>query len=286
MKMLLRSLNLAELLSAFIRKGGWLFAPLGGFALLYLLQDKLVFNPARTPPAIHRSNATHRARAVTLSMHDGARLRGWWMRPVRTCPIRCPVLIYFGGRSEEVSWVSEHAVPGVHTLLVNYRGYGDSDGKPSESKLLADALELYDWISGQAGVDPDRITVIGRSLGTGIATYLATQRPVSAVVLITPYDSIVEIARRRFPYCAARLLLKHRFDSIRIAAAARPPVLGLLADQDEVVPKHHALRLFDAWAGPRQIITISSTNHCDIQLHPATWQAIRDFVCSPASVDA
>ena len=272
--------QLAEGLSAFIRKGGWLVAPLGGMAMLYLLQEKLVFNPVNTPPSVHRTSNGHRARAVTLTMRDGARVRGWWMRPLRATPSACPALIYFGGRSEEVSWVSEPCagLAGIHAVFLNYRGYGDSQGKPSEASLLGDALELYDWVSAQPAVHAQRVVVMGRSLGTGIAAYVACQRPAAAAILVTPYDSVVEIARRRFPYCAAQLLLRHHFDALRFASVAKAPALVLLAEHDSVIPKPHAMRLVDTWSGPKQVITIAGTDHCDVQAHSGSWQAIAAFL--------
>src|SRR5215813_3550100 len=272
--------ELAEGLSAFIRKGGWLVAPLGGIAMLYLFQDRLVFNPINTTPSVYRAGSLHRARAITLTMRDGARVRGWWMRPLRTTPNSCPALIYFGGRSEEVSWVSAPCagLDGVHAVFLNYRGYGNSQGKPSETSLLADALELYDWISSQPGVHGKRVVVIGRSLGSGVAAYVACQRPAAAAILITPYDSILEIARRRFPYCAAQLLLKHRFDALRFASLAKAPALVLLAEHDSVIPKQHAMRLVDAWAGPKQVLTIAGTDHCDVQAHSMSWQVMAAFL--------
>ena len=157
---------LANGLSAFMQKGGWLIAPLGGMALLYLLQDKLVFNPVNTPASLYRASGGHRGRAVTLSMHHGNRLRGWWLRPHRKTPTLAP------------------ALRGVHSLFLNYRGYGGSQGRPSERAVLADALTLYDWISSQPGVDPLRVGLIGRSLGSGIAAYVASERPAAAVVLV------------------------------------------------------------------------------------------------------
>jgi homoserine O-acetyltransferase len=159
-------------------------------------------------------------------------------------------------------------------LFLNYRGYGDSQGKPSERNLLADALELYDWISAQSGVLAQRVVVIGRSLGTGIAAYVACQRPAAAAILITPYDSIVEIARRRFPYCAAQLLLKHRFDALRFASLAKAPALVLLAEHDSVIPKHHAMRLLDAWAGPKQVATIAGVLLSPFQIAYQTYGAL------------
>ena len=148
----------------------------------------------------------------------------------------------------------------------------------SERAVLADALALYDWISAQPGVDPHRVGLIGRSLGSGVAAYVASEWPAAAVVLITPYDSIVEIARRRFPYCAAPVLLKHRFDALGFARRARAPALMLLAEVDTVIPQHHALHLIEAWAGKKEVVLIQNTNHCDVQEHVHSWQAIADFV--------
>jgi uncharacterized protein len=137
---------------------------------------------------------------------------------------------------------------------------------------------LYDWISSQPAVDAHRVGLIGRSLGSGIAAYVASERPAAAVVLITPYDSVVEIARRRFPYCATQLLLKHRFDALRFAQRARAPALVLLAECDTVIPKHHALHLIEAWAGKKEVVVIQNTNHCNVQEHFGSWQIIADFL--------
>ncbi len=98
------------------------------------------------------------------------------------------------------------------------------------------------------------------------------------MVLITPYDSVAEIARQRFPYCATQFLLKHRFDALHFAQRASAPALVVLAEVDTVIPKHHALHLIQAWAGQKQVIVIQNTNHCDVQEHAHTWQAITDFV--------
>jgi cephalosporin-C deacetylase-like acetyl esterase len=279
MKLLKTQWDIAELLSAFVRRGGWLAAPLGGAVLLYLMQERLVFNPVRTPPVLIRPSANHRLRGVAIRMRDGTRLHGWYMRPVRYVE-RAPAILYFGGRSEEVSWVSGplSEMSGAHCLFMNYRGYGQSHGTPSEAALCSDALELYDWLSEQRDVDARRISIVGRSLGTGIAVYAAAMRQPAATVLVTPYDSIVEIARRRFPYCAAGVLLKHRFESMRLAVQAKCPVLVLLAQMDEIVPTERALRLVNAWPADKEVVTIAGTGHCDIQSHPETWQAIHRFL--------
>ena len=140
-------------------------------------------------------------------------LRGWLLRAAGREP--APLLIYFGGNAEEASWVlSELAhIPGWSALVVNYRGYGQSEGAPSERALFADALALYDQAIKRLDIEPHRVVAMGRSLGTGVATYLASQRPIAAVILVSPYDSLVSIAQRAYPFLPVRLLLKHRFDS-------------------------------------------------------------------------
>jgi hypothetical protein len=122
------------------------------------------------------------------------------------------------------------------------------------------------------------MAVIGRSLGSGVAAYVAARRRVAAAALITPYDSILEIARRRYRWAPVRLLLKHRFESVRFAGLAKSPALVLLAEQDEVVPHEHAFRLIEAWAGEKQLVVIPGSDHCNIQGKRRSWLAVRAFL--------
>jgi dienelactone hydrolase len=263
-----------------LKVAGPLALPVAGMGLLYFLQDHLVFNPARAAPIGGAVVPSHRKRAVVLPMRDGTRLRGWWYRPERGCAAPAPGVVYFGGRNEEVSWVSG-VVPyfeGTHLLAVNYRGYGDSEGRASETALCADALELCDWLKSRPGVDPTRIAVVGRSLGSGVAAFVAAHRQLAAAVLITPYDSILEVARRRFPFAPLRFLLRYPFESVRLARAARAPLLALMSERDCVVPHAHTYRLLEAWQGDKQSLCIAGSDHCDVQLSPQSWHAVREFL--------
>ena len=267
-------------LATALKLGGLLAIPLGSSAALYFLQERLIFNPTRTPAVSRPAGPGHRRRAITLRMRDGIRLRGWWYRPTRSNPESAPAVIYCGGRSEEVSWLTDlsSTFAGAHVLAVNYRGYGSSEGQPSEQALFSDALELYDWLASQPGVDPHRIALVGRSLGTGVAAYVAARRQVAATVLITPYDSVLELARRRFPLSPVRYLLRHTFESITFAGATRTPVLFLMAEHDDVVPHQHTLKLIDAWAGDKEVVHIAGTDHYDIVSNPRSWRAVRRFL--------
>ena len=138
-------------------------------------------------------------------------------------------------------------------LLMNYRGYGHSEGRPSEARLFGDAVRLYDWAASRAGVDARRIVGMGRSLGSGVAIYLATQRTLAGLVLATPFDSITAVAQRHYPFLPVRWLLRHPFDSLSRAEAS--PCRRSCSSPVRIrSPAAHAERLYERWPGPKQWI--------------------------------
>ena len=128
--------------------------------------------------------------------------------------IAAPTVIYFGGNAEEVSWtLAERRWPRDVTLVaVNYRGYGRSGGAPGEPELKADALAIHDAVAARTDVDPRRIVVFGRSLGTAVAVHVAAARPVAGVVLASPFASLVAIGK------------VHGYPWLPVGFAAAPPL--------------------------------------------------------------
>lgn len=174
-------------------------------------------------------------------------------------------LIYFGGNGEDVSWnlagLSEK-FPDYAIYLMNYRGYGGSSGKPAEQVLHADALSLFDKVHAQH----PNITVVGRSLGSGVAVRLASTRPVARLVLITPYDSIENIAAQRLPYIPVRWLLKDKFESWRYAPAIAAPTEIIAAGSDEVIPLANTQALFHAFKpGVATLKVIPGATHNSVE---------------------
>jgi pimeloyl-ACP methyl ester carboxylesterase len=173
-------------------------------------------------------------------------------------------LIYFGGNAEDVSAnlaSFSSAFPDHALYLMHYRGFGGSTGKPSEKLLHQDASALFDKVRA---VHPD-IALVGRSLGSGVAIRLATERPARRLVLVTPYDSIEGIAARQFPYFPVRWLLADKFASTRYAPAVRVPTLILQAEHDEVIPAASTARLYAAFApGTASLVVIRGAGHNDI----------------------
>ena len=145
-------------------------------------------------------------------------------------------IIYLGGNAEDVSFNMPElssAFPGHALYLLHYRGYGGSSGSPSEEALFGDALALYDKV--RAG--HSRVVIIGRSLGSGIAVRLASVRDVAALVLVTPYDSIQDIAASHFAFFPVRWMLRDKYESWRYAPKVQAPTSIIAAELDEIIPR-------------------------------------------------
>ena len=220
---------------------------------------------------------------VLYFAQDGARLHGWWVRPPSHAAL--PLVLYFGGNAEEVSWMLEvigdarrSATPGVAWLLVNYRGYGASEGAPSERALVADAQALYDYALQLPGIDARRVYAFGRSLGSGVAVALAAERTLRGVVLVSPFDSLTAVAKHYYPYLPVGWMLKHRFDSLERAPSLSTPLLCLIADRDEIIPPQHGIRLYEAWGGTKRRVMLSGARHNETDAVPQFWPEIRAFL--------
>ena len=242
-----------------------------GFPLLmYLAQDSLIFHPQRLDEG--RRTALARSPAVeSLFIHgeDGVRLHAWHVKGD-------PLIIYFGGNAEEVSWMLDDAqrrVPGVGWLLVDYRGYGSSQGSPSEKSLVADAIRWYDHFKSTGP-----IYVFGRSLGSGVAVQLAAERAVAGMVLVTPFDSLAAVAKRHYPFLPVDWMLRHRFDSVALAPKMKAPLLCIVASHDDIIPPEHAKRLFDAWGGPKRWVSLDGAGHNSTDGAATYWSSIQRFL--------
>ena len=250
--------------------------------LAFFFQDRLIFLPQpRSAGELQAIAARYRGtEEIRLTTPDGVTLHGWFVRAAGVTGTRAPVVVYYGGNAEEVSWLLSEAgrFEGYSLLLVNYRGYGGSSGKPGEAALFADALQVFDYAAARADVDASRVVIMGRSLGSAMAVHVAARRAARAVVLVSPFDSMVELGRRHHPYLPASLLMRQRFNSIGDAPQARAPLLTVVALQDTLVPPEHSRRLVDAWGGPTIWREISGADHVNISNASAYWDAIAQFL--------
>lgn len=188
--------------------------------------------------------------------------------------------LYFGGNAESVAMsASEFAreIPHQALYLVNYRGYGGSTGTPSEAGLYADALAIFDEVRTRHG----KVAVIGRSLGTGIATLVAAERPVKKLILVSPYDSILNIVRQRFPVYPASLMLRDHYDSMGRAPRIQADTIILMAENDQVIERTRTENLIAALK-PRLlgVHELGGTSHNSISNHREYYPLLRDFLAN------
>ena len=231
-------------------------------------QRSLLYYP--TPPV----NSSE-ARAIQLS-HEGQNLKVWYVEKDTD-----RALIYFGGNAEDVALnisLFKQLFPRHALFLPNYRGYGGSSGEPSQGALFFDAAALYDYVRK----DYQRIDVMGRSLGSGVAVYLASEKPVERLVLVTPYDSMVQVASLYYPFIPVSLLLKDRYESSKRAPLLDMDILVLVAEQDEVIPRRSTDDLILALPPERTIVaSIAGATHNSIGSSPEYQADLNTFLNRP-----
>jgi len=235
-------------------------------ALLFLLQRAFLYAPT--------AEYSHSFETVELPVE------GFVNKSIVLNKNNKNAILYFGGNGESIVHSAadlEHAFPDHALYLNNYRGYGGSGGKASEKALYHDALALYEHVENKHG----DISIIGRSLGTGVATYLASIRNVSSLSLVTPYDSIERLAQDKFPFFPISILLKDKYNSVDRAMKIEAPVLMILAEKDEVIPYRNSKSLISAFP-KEQVITevILGAGHNNLSESARYFSLLSDFTSS------
>lgn len=211
--------------------------------------------------------------AMALRVDTGsAELKVW-----RVGDVSDHAVLYFGGNAENVARNIRELgskLPYQTLYLVNYRGYGGSSGVPGEEAIYSDALFLYDYLRPRF----DKISIIARSLGTGVATYVAAQRPVHKLVLVSPFDSIVGVAQYHFSLFPVSLLLYERYDSLSRADRVHSKTLVIVAGSDEIIPRDNSMRLVNALGSTRLTVeVIEGATHNTLDNDFRYQQSIADF---------
>lgn len=232
--------------------------------MLFALQRSQIYFPLRE---------TNRPDAQSIRIpSDGESIKVWVVQ--RPGP---RAIIYFGGNAEDVSYnlpSFRSAFPEHSLYLVNYRGYGGSSGRPSERGLLSDAIAVYEHVRRERG----RVSVLGRSLGSGVAVHVASEREVERLALVSPYDSLVKVARGHYPWLPVGLLMLDRYESAEKAARVRAPVLVVIAGDDEVIPPRRSNALAAAFSpAQRQVVEIPGAMHNSLDYHPQYLETLAKF---------
>lgn len=242
---------------------------------IYAFQRDLQYFPSHRDRAPEALGLTGIER-VALVTPDGETLVLWYAAPQADHPV---ILFLHGNggeiadRTDRFAFYQSH---GYGVAFLSWRGYGGSTGSPSETGLLTDAKAAYDHLRAR-GIAPNRIVLVGESLGTGPAVITAARNPVAAVVLEAPYSAAVDIARRAYPWLPVGLLMKDQYRSRDHIAAIRAPLLILHGEKDRVIPPGFGKRLFDLAREPKTFLSLGPVGH-DALFSPKTWALETDFI--------
>ncbi|MGI5880928.1 MAG: alpha/beta hydrolase [Syntrophomonadaceae bacterium] len=247
--------------------------------LITIFQEKLIFYPQPISKEMisHIDSKHPEAQPISITMKDSTEVNGWLVRGRENSQRLC---IYFGGNGDEASSMIEQAArfPDWSFVLMNYRGYGQSNGSPNEKHLFSDAVQIYDYFSTRQEAESVPIVVMGRSIGSGVAVYLAQNRPVAGIILSTPYDSLLSVTKEKIPIYPIDFMLRNRFDSLGRAASINKPVLFLTAEKDRLIHPAHAETLAGKWGGKVYMVEITGEDHNSIVESEEYWESIDVFL--------
>ena len=230
---------------------------------VWVTQRRLIYFPSTQLPAPGEVGLTS-AEPVSFATDDGLRLTAWFV-PASGAP-QFTVLVFngnAGNRAYRAPLAMALRDRGFQVLLTDYRGYAGNPGAPSEEGLLADARAALSYLLSRPDVNPDRLVYFGESLGSGVAIQLAVERPPAALIVRSPFTSLVDIGRHHYPLLPVRLLLRDRFTSIERAPLLRSPTLVIAGTRDSIVPIDDSRRFFDIVAAPKTFVEIRGADHND-----------------------
>ena len=223
--------------------------------LLFVLQRKFIYFP-------QPSSAVSGVTEISFTT-DGEQLSGWVVNEGQS-----KALIYYGGNAESIEnniAFFEALLPDYSVYLISYRGYGNSTGEPSEASLYHDALYIFDRIK----VNHEQISLMGRSLGSGVATYVTVNRPVEKLLLVTPFDSIENVAKHIYWMFPVSVLIKDKFQSIKRVKHISAQTYIFTAENDRVIPRARSVQLIAQFTDQlSDSILVSGADHNDISLYP------------------
>ena len=236
-------------------------------ALIWTLQRRLMYFPTADVPAAAAIDGED-VEPVTFETTDGLTLNGWFFPAERPSP-RITVIVFngnAGNRSHRVPLAAALHRQGLQVLLVDYRGYGDNPGTPSQTGLAMDSRAARAYLADRPDVDPSRLVYFGESLGTAVAVDLAVEHPPSALVLRSPFTSMSDVGQYHYPFVPVRLLLRDRFAAIEQIPQIRAPVLVIAGGRDGIVPVESSRRVYEAATSPKTFLLIPDADHNDYAL--------------------
>ena len=249
--------------------------------LAWMLQPKLLFRPYPEMVGVP-SDWGFAHEDVWLTTDDGVRLHGWFLPAARRRPSPHTLLFLHGNAgniSHRSASIAIFAELGLDVFIIDYRGYGQSQGEPSETGLYRDADAAWRWLTGLRGVAAEDIVVFGRSLGGAVAIELAARVRPGALMVESSFTDVASMARLHHPLLTRFVPLRYRFPSARHLARVGCPVLILHSPDDGIVPFSHGRELFAAAPEPKRFVElIGGHNEGFLESQPHYQQALAAFL--------
>lgn len=238
-----------------------------GTALMVLFEEKLIYFPYKYPDGNWQPETYGlKAEDCFFTTSDGLKLHGWFFRVDNP---RATMLWCHGNAgniTHRLDNIQKLLPLGINVFIFDYRGYGRSEGEPSEEGLYADARAAYDFLTGEKSIRSDSIVVFGRSIGSVVAVDLAAERPCRGLILESSFPSAKAMARELFPFLPLHLFLRSRFDADSKIARIKVPILFIHGIEDRTVPIHLGKQLFERANQPKTFYEIRGADHNDTYL--------------------
>ncbi len=235
--------------------------------LLYMPQNNI------RPPVTYGLNNFE---DIRLKSKDGTNLQAWYHK----AESGYPTIVYFHGNGDHIGGRAHYfkllSDAGFGVLALSYRGYGKSEGSPSEEGFYSDARAIIEYASAKLMLTPHDIIIYGESIGTGVAVQMATEFPFAALILQSPYTSIDALAKDNYPWLPVNLLLEDHFDSLSKISNVHIPILLFHGEKDNIVPIRFGKELFEKANPIKKSIYFPENGHVDFDLSSLT-QAVIEF---------
>jgi len=251
--------------------------------LVYTFQTRLVYYPQfgrelDVTPQAYGLNFE----PVQIPTEDGESLHGWWVPATPHQPGTGTILFFHGNAgniAHRIDYLAMFNRMGHDTLIVDYRGYGKSTGSPSEEGTYRDAHAAWRWLTGKRGIRPDEIVFVGESLGGAVATWLAVRHAPRALVLLSTFTSVPDLAAKAYPFLPVRLLCRLSYDNLGRIGRIDAPVLIAHSRDDDIIPYSHGRSLFDAAREPKDFVELQGGHNDGFIFTREEWpRKLADFL--------
>jgi len=216
---------------------------------IYFYQRNLLYNPSENNYLNDKINFNYKE--IFIETDKNIKLKSWFINKDLK---EFKTIVFFHGNAgnllNRIHKINELNKLDINILLTSWRGFSGNKGKPSEKNLYYDAQQIIDWLKAQ-GLDNKDIVLYGESLGTGVATELASKNNFGGIILESPFTSMVDTAKIYYPYLPVKLLLKDRYDSKSKIKDIKSPILIMHGKMDNIVPQQMGLELFEKANNPK-----------------------------------